>query len=55
MFGQPMPAPTKANIMPLLWTYIIKPNGVKKARCICNGSPRQKGAVTLGKTYAAAL
>ena len=27
----------------------------KKARCVCNGSPTQKGAVTLGKTYAAAL
>ena len=50
-----MPLPSDANIMPLLWTYMIKPNGIKKARCVCNGSPRQKGSIILGKTYAAAL
>ena len=41
--------------MPLLWTYHIKMDGTKKARCVCNGSPRQKGSVVLGRTYAAAL
>lgn len=41
--------------MPLLWTYLIKPDGTRKARCVCNGSLRIKGAITLGKTYAAAL
>ena len=55
MFGEPcLPLPN-SNIMPLLWTYLIKPDGTKKARCVCNGSPKIKGAITLGKTYAAVL
>ena len=34
---------------------MIKDDGTKKARCVCNGSPRQKGSVTLGDTYAGSL
>ena len=55
MFGEPCPRPYKSNILPLIWTYVIKHDGTKKARCVCNGSPRQKGTVTLGNTYTASL
>ena len=55
MFGTPCAKPSKCNLLPLLWTYVVKPDGTKKARCVCNGSPRQKGTVTLGNTYAASL
>jgi hypothetical protein len=33
---------------------LIKDDGRKKARCVCNGSPKM-GTVTLGETYAASL
>ncbi len=53
--GAPCYLPPGANLLPLLWTYMIKDDGTKKARCVCNGSPRMKGTVTLGDTYAASL
>jgi hypothetical protein len=34
---------------------MIKDCGTKKARCVCNGSSKMKGTVTLGDTYAHAL
>ena len=55
MFGQPEPRPTKANILTLLWTYLIKATGVKKARCCCNGNPGRQGSITLAHTYAACV
>ena len=55
MFGKPQKPPPRSNILPLIWIYLVKTDGTKKARCICNGSPRQKGTVTLDHTYAAAL
>ena len=55
MFGQPIPRPKQANILSLLWTYLVKTNGTKKARCVCNGNPKYKGTVTLAHTYAACL
>ena len=54
-FGAPCPYPKGENVLPLLWTYLIKDCGTKKARCVCNGSPKQKGSVTLGDTYAGSL
>lgn len=54
-FGQPCAPPPNSNILPLLWTYLIKDDGTKKARCVCNGAPSKKGSVTLGATYAASL
>ena len=54
-FGTPIPRPPGSNCLPLLWTYLIKDDGRKKARCVCNGSPSKKGSVTLGHTYAASL
>ena len=55
MFGEPEPTPKNTNILPLLWFYHVKPNGIRKAQCVINGSKRMKGTVILGKTYAAAL
>ena len=55
MFSKPMPIPPGANCLPFIWTYILKTCGTKKARGVCNGSPRMKGTVTMGETYAASL
>ena len=41
--------------MPLLWTYLIKDCGRKKAQCVCNGAPQFRGSITLAETYAASL
>jgi hypothetical protein len=54
MFGAPEPLPTGANALHLLWTYVLKVIGTKKARCVCNGN-RNIGAVTLGHIFANAL
>lgn len=54
-FDAPMPRPSKANVLNLLWAYAIKYDGTKKARCVCNGNPRRKGTVTLAHTFAACL
>ena len=55
MFGAPTSRPPQCNVLPLIWTYLIKSDGTKKARCVCNGSPSRRGSVTLAHTYAAAL
>jgi len=55
MFGEPEPRPNKANILSLLWTYLIKSDGTKKARCCCNGNPGRRGSITLAHTYAACV
>ena len=55
MFGTPTMIPDDANSLPFIWTYIVKECGTKMARGVCNGSPRMKGTVTLGETYAASL
>ena len=55
MFGEPVRPPRSCNILPLIWTYLIKSDGTKKARCVCNGSPSHRGSVTMAHTYAAAL
>ena len=55
MFSHPMPLPMNANALHMLWRYNLKACGTKKCRMVCNGSPRQKGTVTLGHTYANAL
>ena len=54
-FGEPQPLPAGSNVLNLLWTYLIKDDGRKKARCVCNGSKRMRGAVTLAETYASSL
>lgn len=54
MFGDPEPLPPGANVLYLLWTYVLIVNGTKKARCVCNGN-RNRGAVTMGHIFANAL
>lgn len=54
MFSKPCPLPKNTNVLPFLWTYLVKDDGTKKARCVCNGAP-SKGTVTLGHTYAGSL
>jgi hypothetical protein len=51
MFGSPQPCPQGVNIHHMLWRYLIKLDGRKKARMVCDGSSRM-GTVTLGHTYA---
>ena len=55
MFGDPEPMPRGVNLLNLLWCYLIKDCGRKKARCVCNGSKNMRGTVTLAETYAASL
>ena len=55
MFSAPMPLPPDTNCLPFIWTYILKICSTKQSRRVCNGSPRMKGTVTMGKTYAASL
>jgi hypothetical protein len=55
MFSDPMPLPSNANSLRMLWTYLLKVCGTRKSRMVCNGSPKQKGTVTLGHTYANSL
>ena len=55
-FDEPQKLPKGANLLSLCWVYLIKTGcGTKKARCVCNGSPRFRGTVTLAETYASAL
>ena len=55
MFDEPSEIPKGSNILSLLWVYLIKLCGTKKSRCVCNGSQRMRGTVTLGETYAQSL
>ena len=52
MFSEPVALPPGANCLPLIWTYILKDDGRKKSRCVCNGAKCQRGSVTIGETYA---
>ena len=50
MFGPPGPIPsteTEYSILPMIWVYLIKVDGRKKARCVANGAPHLKGTITL--------
>ncbi len=58
MFSEPTSLPkdmTDINVLPMIWTYLTKTCGRKKARCVANGAPHLKGSVTLANTYAACL
>jgi hypothetical protein len=53
MFGTPVITTDRSAIFHLVWTYIIKePDGCKKARCVCDGSPRSGQVQILDHTYA---
>ena len=58
IFSKPGPLPTDIkdySILPMIWVYLIKVDGRKKARCVANGAPHLKGTITLANTYAACL
>jgi hypothetical protein len=55
MFSTPMTLPQNANALHILWQYNLKACRTKKCRMVCNGSPRQKGTITIRHTYANAL
>jgi len=55
MFSEPLPLPHNANALHMLWRFNLKVCSTKKSRMVCNGSPHQKGTVTIGHTYANAL
>jgi hypothetical protein len=53
MFGTPVSAEDDEAIFYLVWTYAIKAlDGRKKARCVCDGSPRSGSVQILDETYA---
>jgi hypothetical protein len=54
MFSEPMAAPVEANIHHMLWWFVYKLCGTRKARMVCDGSARQ-GTITLGLTFANSL
>ena len=54
-FGEPQERPHGSNLLSLIWVYMIKDDGRKKARCVCNGSKNMRGTVTLAETYASSL
>jgi hypothetical protein len=55
MFGEPIQRPSKATVLPFVWTYLFK-DGIKpKARGTCNGGKRYGKAVTLAHTYASCV
>ena len=57
MFSKPRKLPNEhgINVLAMIWVYLIKTCGRKKARCVANGNPKMKGSVTLANTYAACL
>jgi len=52
MFSEPLPKPTNANALHMLWTYIIKACGTLKSRMVANAQAKYKGTITLGYVYA---
>lgn len=34
---------------------MLKDDGTRKARCVCNGARNMRGSITLAETYASAL
>ena len=58
MFSKPTTLPNNKedyNILPMIWNYLIKKDGKKKARCVADGSGKQAGTISLDHTYAACL
>ena len=58
MFGKPGPLPqndSKFSVLPMIWVYLIKVDGRRKARCVANGAAHFQGTVTLSQTYATCI
>ena len=57
MFGDPIPRPIDAIVLPFVWTYMEKEDPLTgilkpKSRATCNGGKRYGKAVTVAETYA---
>ena len=57
MFGDPIPRPFLAIILPFVWTYLMKEDPLtgllrRKSRAACNGGKKYGKAVTAAETYA---
>ena len=58
MFGKPGPLPqdkSNLSVLPMIWVYLIKVDGRRKARCVANGAAHFQGTVTLSQTYATCI
>ena len=60
MFGDPVPRPRNAVVLPWVWAYVYKTDPVTlqstpKSRGTCNGGKRHGKIVTLAETYAACV
>ena len=51
MFGEPCELLLGVNVPDLLWTYLVKTDDTKKARCVYNGKPKFKGIVTISYIF----
>jgi hypothetical protein len=55
MFGAPMPLPKRANVFCMLWIFLLKLDGTKKSRMVCDGNPAMRQHLNIGHTYANSL
>jgi hypothetical protein len=55
MFGSPIPPPPNAAVFNWVWTYVLKTDGTKKARGVCDGSTRGGQVRTQDHTYASCV
>jgi ribosomal protein S12 len=60
MFGEPIPCPHGAIVLPFVWDYMTKEDPltgllIMKARGTCNGGKKLGKAVTIAETYAACV
>jgi dUTP pyrophosphatase len=54
MFSDPLALPMDCSASFMLWTFVFKMDGTKKARMVCDGA-RNRTATSLGHTYANSL
>ena len=54
-FDPPETTTKRFILLSLISTYLVKDDGQRKARCVCNGSKNMRGSVTMAETYASAL
>ena len=55
MFGQPVPWPKDATVLPFVWSYYFKDTETRKACGTCNGGHRYGKAVILAYTYVSCI
>jgi len=49
MFGAPMPLPKRANVFRMLWIFLLKLDGTKKSRMVCDGNPAMRQHLNIGQ------